>query len=76
MIIFVIPVANSFLKNATLHSPFRMFAIIIANVMCVALASHLIAIGNKVQDVNATPCELSKNAPRLKDSWQIIIPNV
>ena len=46
------------------------------HVICVALASHLIAIGNKVQAVNATPCELFKNAPRLKDSWQIIIPNV
>ena len=46
------------------------------HVMCVALASHLIAIGNKVQAVNATPCELLKNAHCLKDSWQIIIPNV
>ena len=53
-----------------------MLAIIIADVMCVALTSHLIAIGNKVQAVNATPCELFKNAPCLKDSWQIIIPNV
>ena len=33
------------------------------HVICVALASHLIAIGNKVQAVNATPCELFKNTP-------------
>ena len=53
-----------------------MLAIIIANIMCVALASYLIAIGNKVQAVHATPCELFKYAHCLKDSWEIIIPNV
>ena len=63
-LLFLLQIANSFLN---------------ANVIGVLLwqvASYLIAIGNKVQDVNATPCELFKNAPRLKDSWQIIIPNV
>ena len=45
---FLIPVAKSFLN---------------ANVMCVLpwqVASHLIAIGNKVQAVSATNSELKK----------------
>ena len=59
--------SRKLVENINSISPFPILAIIIADVMCVALASHLIAIGNKVQAVNATPCELFKNAPCLKD---------